>query len=150
MTSNEPQYSVYIVMCNDKTLYTGISNNIEKRIRTHNLGKGAKYTRGRLPVTLVWTRHIGSRSAALKEEYKTKKLSRSKKLELIKSYDMFKDVKLLLQDEQCPFCKTSTLYERKNHRSDASFMYYIHCSNCKKWVGRVTWDGTYKPSSHPI
>lgn len=69
--------------CVDGTLYTGISNNVEKRIGDHNSGKGAKYTRARLPVMLLATWECGTRSDASKEEYRVKKLSRKKKLELI-------------------------------------------------------------------
>jgi len=70
----------YILECSDGTLYTGITNDLEMRIRTHNLGKGAKYTRNRLPVKLKWSEVVENRSEASKLEYKIKKLSRSQKL----------------------------------------------------------------------
>lgn len=76
-------YSVYIVECADNTLYTGISNDVKKRVATHNLGKGAKYTRARRPVVLKFSKRIGDKSAALKEEAKIKKLSRKQKLKLL-------------------------------------------------------------------
>ena len=67
---------VYIVRCNDGTLYTGIATDIEKRIRRHNTGKdGAKYTKPRRPVSLVFSEACTSRSAALKREYQIKNLS---------------------------------------------------------------------------
>jgi putative endonuclease len=75
---------VYILECVDGTLYTGITNNLLERIKTHNSGKGAKYTKTRLPVTLRASCEALDRSAASKEEYRVKKLTRKKKLELIK------------------------------------------------------------------
>ena len=77
------EYSVYIVKCNDGTLYTGISNNVDNRVTKHNSGKGAKYTKTRRPVCLVYTKVIGTKSDALKEEYKIKQLSRLEKLKLV-------------------------------------------------------------------
>jgi len=65
-----------MVRCSDNTFYTGITNNIPKRIEKHDDGKGAKYTRGRGPVTLVWARKFQSKSEALTEEARVKKLSR--------------------------------------------------------------------------
>jgi putative endonuclease len=75
---------VYIVQCSDenKSLYTGISNDVEKRIAAHNAGTGAKYTRGRTPVVLLKTFKCPDKSAALKLEIKIKKLSREEKLNL--------------------------------------------------------------------
>lgn len=81
--SNEKRWYVYMVECSDKTLYTGISNNVSKRISDHNEGKGAKYTRGRLPVALKWVQICPNKSEASKLEYKIKKLSRKEKLNLI-------------------------------------------------------------------
>jgi len=77
------EYSVYIVKCNDGTLYTGISNNVDNRVAKHNSGTGAKYTKTRLPVRLVYTKVIGTKSDALKEEYRIKQLSKSEKLKLV-------------------------------------------------------------------
>ena len=76
---------VYIVECSDKTLYTGISNDVPKRISKHNSGKGAKYTKKRLPVTLKWVKRLDNKSQAAKEEYKIKKLRRKEKLKLIEN-----------------------------------------------------------------
>lgn len=73
-------WDVYILRCADNTLYTGITNNLQKRIRQHNHGRGAKYTRGRSPVTLVKSFKRFSKSEALKLEYRIKKLSREDKL----------------------------------------------------------------------
>ncbi|MDU1414556.1 MAG: GIY-YIG nuclease family protein [Clostridium sp.] len=74
---------VYILECSDKTLYTGWTNNINKRIECHNSGKGAKYTRGRLPVKLVYFELLDNKSLALKREIEIKKLSKKDKLLLI-------------------------------------------------------------------
>lgn len=77
------QWCVYILSCNDGTLYTGMTNDLESRLITHNKGIGAKYTRSRLPVTLVRSFPCTSKSEALKTEATIKKLSRKEKLLLI-------------------------------------------------------------------
>jgi putative endonuclease len=75
---------VYILECSDKTLYTGSTNNTEKRLREHNHTKaGAKYTRGRRPVKLVYVEACPTPSIALKREGEIKNLSRAQKLRLI-------------------------------------------------------------------
>jgi len=74
---------VYIVTCKDKTLYTGITNNLNERIDAHNAGEGAKYTRGRRPVRLLHKEMFRSRGKALKREYEIKQLTKSRKEELI-------------------------------------------------------------------
>lgn len=74
---------VYIVECSDGSLYTGISNNVNKRLIAHNKGKGAKYTRSRLPVELRAIFEVENRSKASKEEYRIKQLSRAEKMKLI-------------------------------------------------------------------
>ncbi len=76
-------YYVYMVMCRDGSLYTGCATDVLRRVEEHNQGKGAKYTRSRLPVTLVYTQPVEDRSAALRREYAIKQLPRQKKLELI-------------------------------------------------------------------
>lgn len=74
---------VYIVRCADGTLYTGYARNPAQRTRAHNLGRGAKYTAGRRPVVLVYTKRCRSKSAALKHEYKLKRLTRAGKEALL-------------------------------------------------------------------
>jgi len=74
-----------MVECSDGSLYTGWTTNIEERIKTHNSGSGAKYTRSRLPVTLVYSEEVADRSAALKREAAIKKLTRENKITLIKT-----------------------------------------------------------------
>ena len=74
---------VYIVKCSDNTCYTGVTNNIEKRIEAHNSGKGSKYTKARIPVTLVWMSESKEKSEAFILEYKIKQLTRKQKLEMI-------------------------------------------------------------------
>lgn len=73
---------VYILHCCDETLYTGCTNNLEKRIAVHNAGRGAKYTKARRPVTLFKFFPCANKSDALRLEYKIKKLSREEKLKL--------------------------------------------------------------------
>lgn len=75
----------YILECSDKTFYIGTTNDIDKRIEKHNSGNGAKYTRGRGPVKLLYFTAFESRSEACKEEYRLKKLTREEKLALIKA-----------------------------------------------------------------
>lgn len=74
---------VYILECNDKTLYTGITTDVNRRLLEHNSGKGAKYTRIRAPVVLKAVFEAKNRSEASKEEYRIKKLSRQEKLKLL-------------------------------------------------------------------
>ena len=73
----------YILKCSDNTLYTGWTSNLEKRLRAHNQGKGAKYTRTRLPVTLVYFEVYETKKEARSREFAIKKLSRSQKERLI-------------------------------------------------------------------
>lgn len=76
-------FYVYILKCNDNSLYTGYTVNLEDRIKIHNLGKASKYTRSRLPVSLVYYEILNSKGEAMKREYAIKRLSKNKKLELI-------------------------------------------------------------------
>jgi putative endonuclease len=76
-------YFVYILRCGDGTLYTGSTDNVERRLAVHQSGKCAKYTRSRLPVQLVYREVSADKSAALKREAAIKKLSREEKLKLI-------------------------------------------------------------------
>lgn len=81
-------YYLYILLCADKTLYTGITTNLERRVVEHNSSKfGAKYTSSRRPVQIIYSQKFKSRSTASKEETRIKKLKRYKKLELIKKYN---------------------------------------------------------------
>lgn len=74
---------IYIVECSDGTLYTGYTNNIEKRLQAHNSNNGAKYTRGRTPVSLKYFEEFDNKSDAMKREAQIKKMRRGKKLLLI-------------------------------------------------------------------
>lgn len=76
-------YYIYILKCSDGTYYTGYTNNVEKRVSIHNSKKGAKYTRGRTPVTLVYKESFDSKQEALKREYSIKQMSRAEKEALI-------------------------------------------------------------------
>lgn len=77
-------YYVYIVKCNDQSLYTGIAKNLQKRIDEHNFSdKGAKYTKVRRPVELVYFQEFADRSSASKREVEIKKLKREDKLQLL-------------------------------------------------------------------
>jgi len=73
---------VYVVECADGTFYTGYTTDPERRVAEHNAGEGAKYTRGRRPVELVYTEECASRSAALSREYEVKQLSHEEKAAL--------------------------------------------------------------------
>lgn len=77
------EYTVYILRCADGSLYTGIARDAQKRLAQHNAGKGAKYTRSRRPVELVYTEPASDKSAALKREIAIKKLSHADKQQLI-------------------------------------------------------------------
>mgnify|MGYP001040909316 FL=1 len=84
-------YYTYVLRCADGTLYCGFTDNVEKRLATHNAAKGAKYTKTRLPVTLVSTVKFSDKSSATKCEWWFKhKLTRQKKLQLIQD-DMIRE-----------------------------------------------------------
>ncbi len=72
----------YIVRCNDNSLYTGWTNNLEKRIEMHNTGKGAKYTKSRRPVELVYYEEFEEKEDAMRREYAIKKMTRKQKEQL--------------------------------------------------------------------
>ena len=74
---------LYILRCKDNSLYTGITTDVEKRLEAHRSGKGAKYTRGRGPLELVYLEECGDHSEALKRELEVKALTRAEKLKLI-------------------------------------------------------------------
>ncbi|MEF2877873.1 MAG: GIY-YIG nuclease family protein [Blautia sp.] len=74
----------YMVRCRDGSLYTGWTNCLEKRLACHNAGKGAKYTKTRLPVELVYYETFEKKEEAMRREWQIKKMSRKEKIELIK------------------------------------------------------------------
>lgn len=73
----------YILRCCDGTLYSGWTNDLEKRLTAHNSGRGSKYTRSRLPVELVYFEEFESKSEAMQREFAFKQLSREEKIKLI-------------------------------------------------------------------
>lgn len=81
----EKKWFVYMLRCGDGSLYTGIATDVEHRLAVHRSGKGAKYTRSRLPLELMYTEECENHSAALKRELEIKALTRAKKLTLIAS-----------------------------------------------------------------
>jgi putative endonuclease len=81
--SGQKKWVVYILECGDNTLYTGCTNDLDKRLKRHESGTGARYTRSRLPVRLVYFRRCPDRGSALKGEWAIKRLSRSEKKTLI-------------------------------------------------------------------
>jgi len=74
---------IYIIKCKDESLYTGWTNALEARIKAHNEGRGAKYTKGRGPVELLYTEEFDTKEEAMKREFALKKLTKAKKMELI-------------------------------------------------------------------
>lgn len=81
----EPVWFLYILRCKDGSLYTGITTDVAKRLEAHRSGKGAKYTRGRGPLELLYQEECGTHSQALKREYEVKNLTRQEKEQLILS-----------------------------------------------------------------
>ena len=73
----------YILKCGDGTLYTGWTNDLERRIKCHNAGKGAKYTKSRLPVELAYYKSFVTKEEAMRREWEIKRLSRNDKLKLL-------------------------------------------------------------------
>ena len=80
----DEKWSVYILRCGDGSLYTGIAKDVQARLKVHQSGKGAKYTRGRAPLELVYEEICADKGTALKRELAIKALSREEKLKLIK------------------------------------------------------------------
>ena len=78
------EWCVYMLLCDDNTIYTGITNDLKKRFDNHISGKGAKYLRGRKPLEIVYTENFKNRSMATKREMEIKKLNRREKEILIK------------------------------------------------------------------
>ena len=76
----------YMVMCSDGSLYTGWTTDLDRRVRCHNKGQGAKYTKSRLPVRLVYHEEFETKQEAMQREYAIKQLSRQDKLKLIRLY----------------------------------------------------------------
>ena len=74
---------VYMLMCSDGSLYTGWTNDLERRVAVHNAGRGAKYTRSRRPVELVYSEEAGSKGEAMSREWHLKRLTRREKLALV-------------------------------------------------------------------
>lgn len=77
------EHVVYVLECADGTLYTGYTTDLERRVREHDAGEGAKYTRGRTPVELCYHERFDSRSAAMSREYEIKQLTRAEKERLV-------------------------------------------------------------------
>ncbi len=85
MSAPPKTYYVYVVQCADGTLYTGYTDDVERRVTVHNAGKGGSYTRTHRPVSLLIAWPFPTKSAALKAEYAFKRLSRAQKLRLVAS-----------------------------------------------------------------
>jgi putative endonuclease len=81
--NTKSEWFCYLLQCADATFYTGITNNLEKRLTAHNQGTASKYTRGRLPVVMIYSEHHPDRSTASKREAQIKRLHRTKKIALI-------------------------------------------------------------------
>ncbi|MBP04546.1 MAG: hypothetical protein CMA72_07165 [Euryarchaeota archaeon] len=84
---NAKPWLVYLLRCSDNSLYCGVTNDLEKRITKHSTGKGAKYTRSRLPVELVWSSSDTGKSTAHKAEYYIKQQSKKRKELLVAGFD---------------------------------------------------------------
>ena len=79
-------FFAYLVRCADGTLYGGYTTDLQKRLAAHNSGKGAKYTRSRLPVELVWWEECPTKECAMSREWQVKHLSREEKLKLVEDF----------------------------------------------------------------
>ena len=82
----DEMYYVYLLRCADGTLYCGSTNNLQRRVKMHNGGRGAKYTKARRPVQLVYWEAAGEKSDALRREAAVKRLTRQRKLELVRAF----------------------------------------------------------------
>ncbi len=83
------KYYTYIILTKDNTLYCGYTDDLEKRFEAHLKGKGAKYTRVHKPLKIVYSKEFETKSEAMKEEYRIKKMKRAEKLELLKEQKQF-------------------------------------------------------------
>ena len=81
----DKQWFVYMLRCGDGSLYTGVSTDVQARLKAHQFGKGAKYTKSHLPVSLVYTETCPDKSSAFRREWQIKQLSREEKLKMIKA-----------------------------------------------------------------
>ncbi len=91
MTAESAVWSLYVVRCADRSLYTGITTDVSRRLREHNDGnRGARYLRGRAPLTLVFEVAVGNRSAASRAEHRVKLLSKNEKESLLASPDILR------------------------------------------------------------
>ena len=79
-------FFAYLVRCADGTLYGGYTTDLQQRLKAHNSGKGAKYTRARLPVELVWWEECPTKQAAMSREWQVKHLTREEKLKLVETF----------------------------------------------------------------
>jgi putative endonuclease len=112
-------WSVYLLRCSDNSLYCGITTDIKRRVATHNDGKGARYTRARRPVSVVYTEPAKGRSEALKREYAIKKLSKIKKENMVKHITGHPDNRV------CPKCGSHKI-EMFDSDNDI-------CKKCGEW-----------------
>ena len=91
MTDKTPSWFIYLLRCSDTSLYTGITTNLSQRLHEHNhTDKGAKYTRGRRPVNLVYQEKLLSRSEASKREYQIKQMKKSEKEQMVIDFTFLK------------------------------------------------------------
>lgn len=117
-------WKLYIIRCGDGTLYTGITLNIEKRLKRHRVGKGSKYTRFRQPLTLVYLKEVGDHSSALKEEYRIKHLSKIEKETLIVNEGIYfnssdhKKEKQISRDEDAKMLKSGEITKEELIKSN--------------------------------
>lgn len=89
--ASDSRWLVYILRCADGTLYTGVTVDLERRLAAHNQGTGAKYTRSRRPVTVVYQETAFGKSAALQREWQIKKMTRQEKLVLLEQAESLQD-----------------------------------------------------------
>ena len=85
-------WQIYIIECKDDKLYTGITNNLNRRLSEHNSGHGGRFTKFRRPVKLVYHQEVSNKSEALRREIEIKKFARSEKLNLVRSFGFSREV----------------------------------------------------------
>ena len=107
----------YIVRCRDGTLYTGLTNNLEKRMEAHNSGKGARYTKSRRPVKLVYYEEFETKEEAMSREYAIKHMKKSKKEKLLENLYPAVQKSISLQSDRYP-----TVQKRTSPRSGMRFL----------------------------
>jgi len=136
---------VYILKCSDQTLYTGYTTDIEKRCVVHNTGKGAKYTRTRLPVEVVYSEEYDTKTDAMRREYRIKQMTRREKLKLI---NKFGGCARKTTQKELIFLPHGHIYTCMNEKIQTILLKIILELKRSQWTAHPDWEVTLKGEGH--